>query len=54
MQRDSSDTRREPLAEGRKDSLANFVEPLWGQTPLEKLTGWETFPEQMMIRPEYY
>ena len=30
---------------------ANFVEPLWGQTPLEKLTERETFPEQRE-RPE--
>jgi len=32
---------------------AKFVEPLWGQTPLEKLTEWETFPEHRGLgRPE--
>ena len=49
---------KSPLAKGRKDSLANFVEPLWGQTPLARGRAGEPLPEQSTRSvgrsPEYY
>ena len=42
-----SRVRKEPLAEA-KDSFAVFVEPLWGQTPLEKGTNGRLFPSMIV------